>query len=50
VAFEEASERIIDNARGFGWGLDDIRPRNIFFLDAQPTPDLVGFGDFAWEA
>jgi circadian clock protein KaiC len=46
VAFEEAADRIIANAEGFGWDLDQIGPREVFFLDAQPTPDVVQFGDF----
>jgi circadian clock protein KaiC len=46
VAFEETSERILANARGFGWKLDRLVPTKIFFLDAQPTPDLVRSGDF----
>ncbi len=46
VAFEETSERILANAAGFGWKLDQYIPDRIFFLDAQPTPDLVRSGDF----
>jgi circadian clock protein KaiC len=46
VAFEETAERIIANAQGFGWGLEAIRPGQVFFLDGQPTPDLVQLGDF----
>jgi circadian clock protein KaiC len=46
VAFEETSERILANAAGFGWNLDQLVPSKIFFLDAQPTPDLVQSGDF----
>ena len=46
VAFEELSDRIIANADGFGWDLDKIGPHEVFFVDAQPTPDLVQFGDF----
>ena len=46
VAFEETSERILANAQGFGWKIDSLVPRKIFFLDAQPTPDLVRSGDF----
>lgn len=46
VAFEETSERILANARGFGWNLDRHVPAKLFFLDAQPDPDLVRSGDF----
>ncbi len=46
VAFEETSERILANAKGFGWDLDRHVPAKLFFLDAQPTPDLVQTGDF----
>jgi circadian clock protein KaiC len=47
VAFEEASERIVANAESFGWKLDELqRQEKVFFLDAQPTPDLVQSGNF----
>jgi len=48
VAFEEAVDRILANARGFGWGLGLRRGggKEVFFLDAQPTADLVQLGDF----
>jgi circadian clock protein KaiC len=46
VAFEETSERIIGNAEGFGWELAQLRRNKLFFLDAQPAPDLVQSGDF----
>ncbi len=46
VAFEETSKRIADNAEGFGWKLAELGPRKVFFLDAQPTPDLVQSGNF----
>jgi circadian clock protein KaiC len=46
VAFEEATGRIIANAEGFGWGLEQFGRDEIFFLDAQATPDLVQLGDF----
>jgi circadian clock protein KaiC len=46
VAFEETSTRLVGNAESFGWPLADLRRKKLFFLDAQPTPDLVQSGNF----
>ena len=47
VAFEEASKRIVDNAQSFGWNLAELcRKKKLFFLDAQPVPDMVQSGVF----
>ena len=47
VAFEETPRRIVANALGFGWNLAELeRKKRLFFLDAQPLPDLVHSGDF----
>jgi circadian clock protein KaiC len=46
VAFEEASHRIVANAASFGWNLAELQPKKLFFLDVQPTPDLVQSGTF----
>ena len=46
VAFEETSKRIVANAEGFGWNLAELRRKKLFFMDAQPKPDLVQSGDF----
>jgi circadian clock protein KaiC len=46
VAFEEVSKRIVTNAASFGWKLDALRKKKLFFLDAQPKPDLVQSGTF----
>jgi circadian clock protein KaiC len=46
VAFEESSERIIANAAEFGWDLVALQRKKLFFLDAQPKPDLVQSGSF----
>jgi len=47
VAFEETSKRIVGNAGSFGWELPDlIRWKKLFFLDAQPSPDLIQSGTF----
>ncbi|MES2571915.1 MAG: circadian clock protein KaiC [Verrucomicrobiota bacterium] len=46
VAFEESAERIVANAGKFGWDLDALQKKKLFFLDAQQSPDLVQSGDF----
>ena len=46
VAFEETSKRIVTNAEGFDWTLPELRKKKLFFLDAQPKPDLVQSGTF----
>ena len=46
VAFEETSKRIVANAESFGWKLAELRRKKLFFIDAQPMPDLVQSGDF----
>ena len=47
VAFEETSQRLIGNADSFGWGLPALLDQSkLFFLDAQPTPDLIQSGGF----
>jgi circadian clock protein KaiC len=46
VAFEETSKRIVANAEGFGWKLAELRRKKLFFMDAQPTPDLIQSGTF----
>ncbi len=47
VAFEEASTRIVANAESFGWDLTGLqRKKKLYFMDAQPLPDLVQSGDF----
>ena len=46
VAFEESSKRIAGNAESFGWKLPELQRKKLFFMDAQPTPDLVQSGNF----
>jgi circadian clock protein KaiC len=46
VAFEESAARIIGNAGAFGWDLKRLQRKKLFFLDAQPKPDLVQSGNF----
>jgi circadian clock protein KaiC len=46
VAFEETSKRVVANAESFGWKIEELGPGKLFFLDAQPMPDLVHSGTF----
>lgn len=46
VAFEENSKQIIANSATFGWDLLALERKKLFFLDAQPRPDLVQSGTF----
>ena len=46
VAFEETSNRIVANASAFGWNLPELQRKRLFFLDAQPEPDLIQSGVF----
>jgi circadian clock protein KaiC len=46
VAFEESSKRIAANAESFGWKLTELRRKKLYFMDAQPTADLVQSGSF----
>jgi circadian clock protein KaiC len=46
VAFEEAPARIIGNQRGFGWNLETLIPKKIYFMDAQPNTEFLQAGDF----
>jgi circadian clock protein KaiC len=46
VAFEETSKRIVTNFEGFGWKLAELQRKKLFFLEAQPTPDLIQSGSF----
>jgi circadian clock protein KaiC len=46
VAFEEKSCQIITNSAGFDWCLEAISEKQIFFLDAQLSPEVVKAGDF----
>src|SRR5215203_2142664 len=47
VAFEETPSRIISNAETFGWDLGQLQQDKLYFMDAQPPPDLVQSGTFA---
>lgn len=46
VAFEESAERIVSNAESFGWDVGELRPKNLYFMDAQPMADMVQSGNF----
>jgi circadian clock protein KaiC len=49
VAFEENSRRIVANAASFGWDLPTLEKEGLFFLDAQPNPNLLQSGNFDLE-
>jgi circadian clock protein KaiC len=46
VAFEESPKRLMDNFRSFGWKLAELQDSKLFFLDAQPMPNLIQAGSF----
>ncbi|MEO7932601.1 MAG: circadian clock protein KaiC [Chthoniobacterales bacterium] len=46
VAFEESAQRLVANASKFGWDLETLQKKKLFFLDAQPTPDFYQAGTF----
>lgn len=47
VAFEETSRRIIANTESFNWKLEElVRQKELYFLDAQPSPELIQSGSF----
>jgi len=46
VAFEESAARITANGATFGWDLPALQRSNLFFLDAQPSVDLMQSGGF----
>jgi len=46
VAFEESPKRIVGNFAGFGWKLAELLDKRLFFMDAQPMPDLIQSGNF----
>ncbi len=46
VAFEESPARILAGASSFGWEMEALIPKKLFFMDAQPLPGLVQSGDF----
>ena len=46
VAFEKTSKRIVANTENFGWKLAGLQRKKVFFMDAQPTPDLIQSDEF----
>ncbi|OAI05405.1 hypothetical protein A1353_11505 [Methylomonas methanica] len=46
VAFEETAKRIVANAESFGWQIAELQDEKLFFIDAQPKPELIQAGDF----
>ena len=46
VAFEESPKRLIENFKSFGWNLADLQATKVYFLDAQPMPDMIHVGAF----
>ena len=46
VAFEESSRQISANVATFDWGLPNIDPKKLFFLDASLPIDVVQSGQF----
>ena len=46
VAFEESARQIITNAATFGWSLELLEKKKLFFLDARLSPDVVKSGEF----
>src|SRR5438309_1407527 len=46
VAFEESTTQIVSNAAAFGWNLEALAKKNLFFLDARLSPDTVKAGEF----
>ncbi|MEP6834421.1 MAG: circadian clock protein KaiC [Gemmatimonas sp.] len=46
VAFEESASRIFGNAASFGWDLASLAEKQLYFFDAQLSPDVVKNGEF----
>jgi circadian clock protein KaiC len=46
VAFEESTRQIVANAATFGWDLQALVKKRLFFLDARLSPDVVKAGEF----
>ena len=46
VAFEETTAQIVANAATFDWGLAALMKKQLFFLDARLSPEVVHAGDF----
>lgn len=46
VAFEESKRQVVANGATFGWGIESLAKKDLFFLDAHLSPTLVKAGDF----
>jgi circadian clock protein KaiC len=46
ISFEEDSRKLLVNAASFGWSLDELKDRKLFFLDARPIDGSVTIGEF----
>ena len=46
VAFEESPQRLVSNFRSFGWNLAELQETKLYFLDAQPSPEMIQIGNF----
>jgi circadian clock protein KaiC len=46
IAFEESPDRIKLNAEKFHWDIAALERKKLFFLDAQPAPELIQSGSF----
>lgn len=46
VAFEETSSQIVANSAGFDWRLEAISEKQIYFMDARLSRDVIKAGDF----
>jgi circadian clock protein KaiC len=46
VAFEESTRQILANAAAFGWARPTPAKKQLFFLDARLSPDVVKAGEF----
>ena len=46
VAFDGAFQSHRQQCQSFGWPLAALQRRRLYFMDAQPQPDLVQSGDF----
>jgi len=46
VAFEESPRQIVRNMAGFGWQLEPLLRKKLFFMDAQLKPEIIQSGSF----
>ena len=46
VAFEENADQIVANAATLGWNIPALTAKELFFLDASLSPEMVQTGEF----